>query len=118
MEILLRQLLIRRLIPDTPAIGADLHAFGPAAACAAAVGPASHVNGARVNDDGFIAGGDDGRGDGHGLDREARRVGRIVFAELGAEVEVFFALDGSGRRVRDNVDVREPFHRAGEGRQC
>lgn len=66
-----------------------------------------------MDDDGLVARGDDGGGDGHGLDGEAGGVGGVVLAELGAEVEVFFALDGGGGGAGDEVDVGEPFYRTG-----
>ena len=70
------------------------------------------MDGAPVDDDGFIEGDDDGRGDGHGLDGEAGGVGRVVLAELGAELQVFFALDRGGRGVGDDVEVGEPVPRS------
>lgn len=47
------------------------------------------------------------------MDGEAGGVGGVVLAELGAEVEVFFALDGGGGEAGDEVDVGEPFYRTG-----
>lgn len=113
MVVLLRQLLVGGFIPDAAAVGADLDALGPVAPGAARVGPAGHVDGAGVDDDGLVARGDDGGGDGHGLDGEAGGVGGVVLAELGAEIEVFFALDGGGGGARDEVDVGEPFYGTG-----
>lgn len=115
MEVLLGELLVGGLVPDAAAVGADLDALGPVAARAAAVGPPGHVDAAGVDDDGLVARGDDGGGDGHGLDGEAGGVGRVGLAELGAEVEVFFALDGGGGGAGDEVDVGEPLDGAGLG---
>ena len=113
MEVFFREVGVGGFVPDVSAIGADFDAFGPVAACAAGVGPPRHVDAAGVDDGRFIARGDDGGGDGHGLDGEASRISGVVFSELRAEIEVFFALDGRGGRAGDGGDVGEPFHGAG-----
>ena len=68
MEVFRTQLLVRRLIPHTASIPTHFYPLGPVPATA--VGPTTHLDGAIVDDDGFVNRGDNGGRNGHVLDGE------------------------------------------------
>ena len=77
---------------------------------ATAVCPTAHFNDSVVNDDRFVDGADDGRGDGHVLNRETGTVCGVVLPSLRRIIQIFFLLHWSLGGFRDGIDAGQPFN--------
>lgn len=110
MEVFPAQLCVGHFVPDATAIVADFNSLRPSTT---AVGPASHLDLAIVNDNFLVDWRHDGACNWHSLNGKAVAVRVVVLANLGSVVEIFLHLDRRHRRVLDHIDSSEPLAASG-----
>ena len=108
MVVFFTKALVWCFVPDTTPVATDFNSFRPMPATA--VCPTPHFDGSIVNDDRFVDGADDGRGDGHVLNRETGTVRGVVLPSLRSIIQIFFLLHWSLRGFRNGIDAGQPFN--------
>lgn len=108
MVVFLTEALVGRFVPHTAPVATYFYSFRPMPATT--VRPTAQVDSSIMNDDRFVDGADDGRGDGHVLNGEAGTVCGVVFPSLRSVIQVLLFLHWSLRGFRDGVDAGQPFN--------